>query len=343
MIKTSWLIFFAATVAQAQVEVSHEMANGSGVLVSGVTVTCRTALILPPNNPPYRVYYLPLGSAFGVSGDTMRHVLYDKSTQSYFGYDMGVKFAPGSNTLQVSFGPPTVSAMLDTLKAIAGDLPLIPAAVPKYPPPQTVRPGDTIALDLMVSPDGRERVVDQIQFTAPANADQGATGAIGADDFRLQQLLAAATIHDAFIGPVPVLIAALDSQRDFTIDDGPIRIPVEPPSVLIDGKKPTNPVAMLTPRSGATLWFYFPGNGRFILSLAPHDRFVKLGTIRGNEIVFNAGGHRYDVHLSTSPTIAPGPWNLYVLHDPAYQPSDAPADLVVGSVDRLENLLPKRL
>lgn len=328
MIKTSWLIFLAAAVAQAQVEVSHEMANGSGVLVSGVKVTCRTALILPPNNPPYRVYFLPLGSGFGVSGDTMRHVLYDRSTQSYFGYDMGVKFTPGSSSLQVSFGPPTVSAMLDTLKAIAGDLPLIPATVPNYPPPQTIHPGDTIALDLMVSSDGRARAVDQIQLTAPANA---------------QQLLAAATIHDGFIGPVPVLITAVDSRRDFTIDDGPIRIPVAPPSVLIDGKKPTNPVAMLTPRGGATLWFYFPGNGRFILSLAPHDGLVNKGTLRGNEIMFNADGHRYDVHFSASPTIAPGPWNLYVLHDPAYLPSDAPADLVVGGVDRLENLLPKRL
>jgi hypothetical protein len=337
MIKISLLAICAVALAQAQVEVGHEIANGSGVLASGVTVTCRTALILPPNNPAYRVYFLPLGSGFDVSGDTMRHVLYDKPTQSYFGYDMGVKFAPGSKTLQVSFGPPNVSAMLDALKAIAGDLPLIPAAVPKYPPPQTVHPGDTIALDLMVSSDGRARWVDQIQLIAPANAQQGVTGAVGADDVRLRQLL------DGFIGPVPVLMPAADSRRDFSIDDGPIRIPVEPPSVLIDGKKPTNPVAMLTPRSGATFWFYFPGNGRFILSLAPHDGFVKLGTLRGSEIMFNADGHRYDVRLSTAPTIAPGPWNLYVLHDPAYLPRDAPTDLVVGGVDRLENLLPKRL
>jgi hypothetical protein len=328
MIKISLLAICAVALVQAQVEVGHEIANGSGVLASGVTVTCRTALILPPNNPPYRVYFLPLGSGFDVSGDTMRHVLYDKPTQSYFGYDMGVKFVPGSNSLQVSFGPPTVSAMLDTLKAIAGDLPLIPAAVPKYPPPQTVHPGDTIALDLMVSSDGRARWVDQIRFSAPANA---------------QQLLAAATIHDGLIGRVPVLIAAADSRRDFSIDDGPIRIPVEPPSVLIDGKKPANPVAMLTPRSGATFWLYFPGNGRFILSLAPHDGLVNKGTLRGNEIMFNADGHQYDVHFSASPTIAPGPWNLYVLHDAAYLPNDAPTDLVVGGVDRLENLLPKRL
>jgi hypothetical protein len=139
------------------------------------------------------------------------------------------------------------------------------------------------------------------------------------------------------------LATAIAGPRDFSIDDGPIRIPVEPPSVLIDGKKPANPVAMLTPRGGATFWFYFPGNGRFILSLAPHDGLVKKGTLRGNEIMFNADGHEYEVRLSTSPTGAPGPWNLYVLHDPAYQPTDATAEFVVGGVDRLENLLPKRL
>jgi hypothetical protein len=316
MIKTSLLTFFALALAQSQTKTTHDLSNGVAVLDSGVTLAYRTAIMLPVNNSAFRVLpkdlaFLPMGAAFGASGNTMRRLIYDKAAQSYFGYDMVVAYTPGAKSFQVSFGPLTVSGMTDALKAIAGDLPLNPAPPPKYPPPQTVYSGDTIALDIMISRDGREKIVDYIQLTAPAKS--GTPQA-----------------------------AATAEPRDFSIDDGPLTFSIDAPAVRINGEKPSYTVAM-TSHSGATLGFYFPGQGRYILSLAPHNGFVKSGILHGNMIAFQSNGLQYEIQLG-APIAGPDKvWNLYVLHDAAYLPVGKLADSVVGSVDRLENLLPKQL
>jgi hypothetical protein len=66
-------------------------------------------------------------------------------------------------------------------------------------------------------------------------------------------------------------------------------------------------------RRGATVWFCYPGQGRYILSPVPHEGFI-LGS--------------------------KGAWNLYVLHAPSYAPKENRQ--VRFATDRLENLLPKR-
>src|SRR5260370_9445490 len=38
--------------------------------------------------------------------------------------------------------------------------------IPRYPPPQVIENGDTIALDLLVSPDGQQKVVDYLQISS---------------------------------------------------------------------------------------------------------------------------------------------------------------------------------
>src|SRR5260370_42443759 len=43
---------------------------------------------------------------------------------------------------------------------------LSPVPLPKYSAPQLVKSGDIIALDLLVSPDGKQKIVDYIQFTS---------------------------------------------------------------------------------------------------------------------------------------------------------------------------------
>jgi len=317
MIKTNLLTFFAvAALAQSQVTTTHRLSNGVGVLDSGVTLNYRTGIVMAPNNAAFRVQFkdlpiVPLGSGFGVSGNTMRHFIYDKASKSYFGYDMVVAPTPGAKSFQVAFEPLTVSGIMDALKAVAGDLPLNPAPLPKYPAPQTVYSGDTIALDLMISLDGRERIVDYIRLTAPAKS-----------------------------GPLPA--AAIAAPRDFSIDDGPIHFYIDAPAVIVNGEIVPNKVVM-TLHSGATLGFYFPGQGRYILSLAPHDGFLKSGTVRANVISFQSNGRQYEIQLGAPVARSDQSWNLYVLHDPGYLPQGDVRNLVVGSVDRLENLLSKQL
>ena len=219
------------------------------------------------------------------------------------------------------------------LEAVAGDLPLNPAPLPKYPPPQTVYSGDTIALDIMISSDGRERIVDYIQLTAAASGpSQAAAGEVWRH--------LPATTAPAKSATSQAAVTA--EPRDFSIDDGPLTFSIDAPAVLIDGEKFSQRVAMEF-HSGATLGFYFPGQGRYILSLAPHDGFVRSGTIHANVIAFESNRRQYEIQLSAPIAGSDKTWNLYVLRDPGYLPPSTRIDLVVGSVDRLENLLPKRL
>ncbi len=233
----------------------------------------------------------------------MRHYIYDSATKSYFGYDMAVSGTPADKSLQVTFGPLTVSAAVrEGLEAFGAGVRLISAPLPKYPPPQTVHIGDAIALDLMISEDGRERIVDYIHFTPPPEA------------------------------------------RDFTVDDGGISLmPIgSPPKVRINGQKSSSTAVLLPSHGGATIWFYFPSQGRYILSLAPHDGFEKAGTLRGGIVAFRADQQDYEVRLPLFTDASDRAFNLYMFHDPAYLPSSDLANSVVGSLDRLENLLPKR-
>jgi hypothetical protein len=337
VIKASLLIVFAvAAAAQSQTKTTQRpFAQGIDDLDSGVTVSTKTVIEPLMRDSSFQ----SLGSAWHTSENTTRHMVYDAGSNSYFGYEMAVSGKPGDTRLQVSFGPLTVTAVVRKDLEAFGSPGLLngpggasgppnPAPLPKFPPPQTVHEGDTIALDLMVSKDGRERMVDYIKFTTP-------------------------------------------QAHDFSIDDMQFNYWIDPPKdassgaaidVLINGQKTSSKVATLASHGGATFWFYFPGQGRYILSLAPHNGFVKAGTLHGARIAFHADGRDYAVRVKPREdgqlccilgsmdnrdgediiAKADKAWNLYVLHDAGYRPEKALADSVVGSVDRLEKLWPGR-
>ena len=54
---------------------------------------------------------------------------------------------------------------------------------------------------------------------------------------------------------------------------------------------------MYPPKNGKTLWAYFPGEGRFVLSLAPRAGLTKAGAVRGKRITFTWEGHEYESAL----------------------------------------------
>jgi hypothetical protein len=56
-------------------------------------------------------------------------------------------------------------------------------------------------------------------------------------------------------------------------------------------------------------------------------------------ISFQWDGDRYEVRLPRPLIGSGGSYNLYVLADPAYRPNPETAGLVLGGIDRIENLL----
>jgi len=92
----------------------------------------------------------------------------------------------------------------------------------------------------------------------------------------------------------------------------------------------------------ATLMFYAPGEGRYLISLVPFENAVE-GSVHLGKIAFSLEGHDYLLLTSTPITVAEHVW---VKHEPDFKPSermvrafDARDDrplFLVRPLDRLE-------
>jgi hypothetical protein len=226
------LLFFACVLAAR----SAELMSGSSELKNGITVQYRTEL-----EPPLREsQILMLEGGHSVSGNRIHRTLREKTTDAYYGYDLVVD-AEGPGRFRVGIEPLT--------KFPNGRL----LPLPKYPPAQVIQQGDIIALDLLISRDGAQKLVDYIEVRRtgePGPAPSGAT------------------------------------PRDFTLDDGPASLHFSGPMRLyLNGVKIQDGMGY-TVKAGATIWFAVPNQGRYILSLSPMEGFRKGGAIRDHTLSF---------------------------------------------------------
>jgi hypothetical protein len=267
------------------------------ILSSGVVVTFVT--VADPAFPPSTRSPISLDGVRG-GQDRIHRFLVDDASNSYFGYDL-MAVPTDATHFMVTFLP---------LQLRPGDLPgRTPGPVPGIPAPQTVQEGDTIALDLLVSADGKQKIVDHIRV-APKRA------------------------------PAAPRFVTMPAPEDYTIDDGPLKFTVlGQHDVFINGQQQVGPG--LTGKSGSTMWFYFPGQGRYVLSLLPPVGygFQDAGTLRDNVIQFRGDGNRYEIRFPEPLITGGAAYRLYVPRDPQYRPGNGADQMIMGGIDRLENLV----
>lgn len=286
------LLFVAAALAQSG-ERPGVLQSGSAVLsTNGKGCEFRYTTVIEP--PPARMADVRITGGISVDRRAIHREMTDDVHHLTFGYDVAASAGPGADQFTVLFSP------LTTGSTQSAAVPL-----PKYPPPTVVREGDTIALDLLVSPDGKQKVVDYIQVTAV---------------------------------PVPAEPTSMGEPRDYSPDDGTLRLEGDQMQVRVDGRPVSGPVGV-TIKRGATLWLSVPNQGRYVLSLVPHEGFQKSGTIRDNTISFRSNGRQYEIRTIGLLLGSKGAWNLYVLHDGRYP---ARTDVTSIGLDRMDNLLPRR-
>jgi hypothetical protein len=313
MLRTSLLCMFAAVaVGQTNSPASfgsglsgagRQIMSGSTTLKSGVAVRYRT--VLAPDGDLLGSFR---GSGIAVSADVVHRFVIDGARQSYFGYDLAITPSGAPNSYKASFQP--LSNMDETLKRFsAAGMSLRPMPLPKYPAPQMVQDGDIIELDLMVSADGKQKLTDYIEILSHM--------------------------------PEPAPATTTAEPRDFTVDDGPVTFHIPLATIWINGQKYQGKWG-LTGKPGATFWVALPGQGRYVLSLIPHEGFTRSGTVRDNVISFEDEGQLYEVRFMDPIAGSGKAWNLYMLHDLTYQPPQNQRNSIYGGVDRLENLLPAR-
>ncbi len=253
-------------------------------------------------------------NGYAVDKSALHRSLVDHARATYFGYDIYVEPLENTKKCRVTITALSSIMLVDTAgntghasaSAGAGGAasPKAPAsyrgvALPKYPEPQIVNPGDTLALDLLVSADGREKITDYITVVIDAVEPKG------------------------------------PSARDFSLEDVVMRI--QDPTLSLNGSAGKE-LAPTGEFAGHFFWFFVPGKGRFIVSPAPNagQGFEKIGVVRGAGLRFKSEGAEYEIKSRATILGAESSqsWNAYVLREARFEPGSA----TCGSAMRLEQL-----
>jgi len=307
---TNFLFAFVVATAPAA------MADQAGTIMSGTAsqhgdkggfvLRYRTAVEPPKQAASFNKY------GGGVSSDhgKVHRFIFDDTNHVYFGYDLIVEPIPGTSSSRVTFEPLSLTADQLHGRSKTLDSGLRSVLIPRYPAPQVIENGDTIALDLLVSPDGQQKVVDYLQISStPAT----------------KRTVVTSTNDDS-------------DPRDFSVGDMELRI--ADPSVQMNGQ--AVPGVAMGEATGSIIWVYVPGHGRFLLSIAPSPGFEKAGTVQHTILKFRDGGDEYEVRTSSPVIQSFKRWNVYVLHDPLYDPKQAKPMVAFGAANRVEDLVGAR-
>jgi hypothetical protein len=162
------------------------------------------------------------------------------------------------------------------------------ATFPKSTAPQTLDDGDAVSLELLVNRESGVKIIDVVKVT-------------------FDRSILRENYHDA-------------APKDFSLD-AVSSLAIKGYELSIDGVLIGKSKSKLG-CAGSLLWFYVPDRGRFIISLAPREgySFEKIGLVDGNRIEFILNGELYEWTSGEAIFANGGAWNLWVLHDPNYEP-----------------------
>lgn len=242
--------------------------------------------------------------AFVDKDHVIHRVLVDAAGRYIFGYDLIIQAVPASKTFNIGVKPLDVQVEKKLLANNSEGQPARIATLPQSAEPHILDDGDSFALDLLVNQNTGVKIVDYVSVSFD----------------RLNH-------WDDNPRTLP---------RDFTLDA--VALTIMDYRLLVDG----NLVAAGKPATnftGALLWCYVEGQGRFIVSLVQRDgyQFQKVGVINENRMEFTVKGKHYE-WLSSSPILpSGGSWNIWVLHDPNYVPFGSQG-IVKKEKNKLERL-----
>jgi hypothetical protein len=231
---------------------------------------------------------LLFSQAFAGEDRIIHRVLTDSERRVVFAYDLSLSSDPVTKKFRLVVLPADEAFRRSFLKESA---PVRAhesfATFPKSTAPQTLDDGDAVSLVLLVNHESGVKIVDVVKVTFDRSI-----------------------LRENYLESAP---------KDFTLDA--VSLAIKSYELSIDGVLIGKSKSKLG-CAGSLLWFYVPDRGRFIISLAARDgySFQKVGVVDGNRIEFVLNGELYE--WTSGETIFPngGAWNLWVLHDPNYEP-----------------------
>lgn len=237
----------------------------------------------------------------------VHRVMIDRKSKIYFGYDLEIFASADAKQFEVSVSPLTLKDVDSVVAKIGGLKDILPRSLPKYPGKINIQSGDTIVLDILENLQTKEKISDLIKITQGKSKDFSYTFDSG-------------------------------NPKDYTISDVKMSL-LGFDAYINDEKVKFSGGGMI----GSLIWIYFPNKGRFILSPIeqPTAGFQKIGLIDDKTITFNYAGINYKF-VSNKPVLGwGGKWNLWVMFDENYKPSEnlsSGTSFSFGAADKAEYL-----
>jgi len=264
------------------------------------------------------------GGTIADDNGLVHRFMLDHGRRVYFGYDALIEVLPEPYTYRITFKPLTMSsqAARQLLGDDASSWTPLPSADWGGPTVRTIRMAEVLALNLLTNNTTGQKIVDYITIQEPRKP-----------------------INFANVNTLPrEFFYAPGPPHDFRAEDAELRI--RAPRITVNGKLDPSTADSKVDTAGVALWFYLPARGRFILSLMPHPElgFHNAGEIRGSTLKFTIGEDNFMLSSGDQIAPGPGPFNLYVLHDAAWQPTYQYADasaFMVGTADSPDMLIGK--
>ena len=239
-----------------------------------------------------------LTAVLGEEDGTSHRVFVDKDRSLYYGYDIKVTRSETPPGFLIVLGPLSARGVEKLNKDLWSQV--CPGCPPpssvssrpqRYPPPQVLRLGDRITVDLLADERTGNTVSDEIVLLPPQTAPESRP------------------------------------PQDFAIDK--VELQVIKPRFLVDGQAVSDDggavsgesVWLSLPKQGRVFFSLFP---------IPGYPFRKTGVVEGNKIRFDLGGHHYEwvsegaivTPVAAPPFfLTPQSWNLWILHDVGYASS----------------------
>lgn len=331
------LICVLSIIASAQ--------RGSSSAQGVITLNNDVAVAIKTETSPSGGSENSYGNIYSSSTKNVIHrIMTDRKNKTYFGYDLSVEKLEDSGKFRVSIRPLSkapdmlvgkravssgTNATAETRATATGvysvgsggsgnveviNIPdykdYIAQSLPNYPDDIIVEDGDKITLDLLENPATNTKISDVITVMNKTN-------------------------KSSFV------FSSGNSAKSFSMDD--VYLKMETPDIFINDKKYTTNSSI----AGNVNWIYVEGKGRFIFSYEPQPRFnfQKIGFVEDNKISFEFGGDRYQI-VSKSPILGQGgKWNLWVMYDPTYQPTNkmsADSPFIFGAAGKVDFLFERR-
>jgi hypothetical protein len=263
----------------------------------------------------------------------------DSLKHEYFGYEVILEEQQPA-TYRATFGPLGATLMeMASMGARSKEWSIRTLALPES---RIVHDGDVISIELMADAATGDKLIEDITVQ-PFGQRLPISGATGANSLAGQ------------VGTrrVPTVEGP---ARDFSASDAEMRL-TQPRLTLNGIEQSTTPQSqpglpglssnlVIRNVTGSLVWFYLPGRGRYILSLAarPDLDFKRAGELRGGLIKFILDGDTLALECPVEIANGHAPYNLYVLRDPLWEPTaqTQKGKFAVGSVGVEELVLLKR-